>query len=109
MIIYVAGPFSHPDESVRNARFETANEYAAKLMEEGHIVFSPLSHSVPISRYLGNPNDSDFYVIQDLFWLECCEEMHVLMIDGVFESSGVRREMDHAKAIGVDIKYIVKK
>ena len=99
-------PFSSPDEQIRNARFEAANKYAAGLMSEGHIVFSPLSHSVPISKYLGNPNDSDFYVRQDLYWLMHCNEAHVLMLDGWEQSKGIKRELDEAIQRDIAVKFI---
>jgi len=107
MVIYVAAPFSHPDESVRNARFEAANAYAAKLMEQGHIVFSPLSHSVPISRYLDNPNDSKFYVNQDLYWLQYCYEVHVLMLPGYDESKGIKREIERAFNLNIPVLHVL--
>lgn len=106
MIIYVAIPFSHPDEHIRNERFEMANKYAARLMLQGRIVFSPISHSVPISKHIGNPNDSDFYVKQDLFWLKYCNEMHVLMINGWETSKGIKKETDFALGNDINIKYI---
>jgi len=106
MIIYIMCPFSHPDAQTRNARFEAANRYAAGLMSEGHIVFSPLSHSVPISRYLGNPNDSDFYVNQDLFWLQYCDKAHVLMLEGWTQSTGIRRELDETVKLNITVKFI---
>ena len=106
MIIYVAAPYSNPDESIRNARFEAANKYAARLMSEGHIVFSPLSHSVPISKYLGNENDSAFYCRQDLFWLKHCQEMHVLKLDGWLNSKGVTDEIHEADQLGIEVKFI---
>ena len=90
--IYIASPYSNPDESTRQSRFEAVNRYAAKLMLQGFIVFSPLSHSVPIAEYIGNHNDSDFYVQQDLYWLKHCDEMHILMLDGWEDSKGVETE-----------------
>lgn len=106
-VIYVACPFSHSDESVRNHRFDVANKYAARLMKLGHIVFSPLSHSVPISQYIGNPNDSDFYVRQDLYWLQFCDEVHAIMLPGYYESLGVKRETDEAHKLGILVLHII--
>lgn len=107
MIIYVAIPFSHPNEQIRNDRFEIANKYSAKLMMQGHIVFSPISHSFPISKHIGNPNDSEFYVKQDLHWLRHCDEMHVLTIDGWEKSKGIKKETAFAIENNVNIKHIL--
>jgi hypothetical protein len=36
--------------------FRIANKYAAKLISEGHIVFSPISHSHPIAKEVRTAN-----------------------------------------------------
>lgn len=100
-VIYVAIPYSHPSKKVREYRFELANQYAALLMNQGHIVFSPISHSHPISRYLKNANNSDFYVNQDLYWLQFCDEIHVIATDGWENSKGVARELKEAKKLNL--------
>ena len=49
-LVYLALPFTaHPEKS-----FEIANKVAAKLMEQGVIVFSPISHSYPIALEMSN-------------------------------------------------------
>jgi len=48
-MIYLACPYSHPDSNVREYRFKMANRAAAKLMRDGHIVYSPISHTHPIA------------------------------------------------------------
>ena len=48
-MIYLACPYSHPDNNVREHRFKMANRAAAKLMGEGHIIYSPISHTHPIA------------------------------------------------------------
>lgn len=106
-VIYVAAPFSHPKKHIRDFRFNEATKYAAALMQNGHVVFSPLSHSVPISEYLDNPNDSDFYINQDLFWLAQCDELHVLMLRGYEKSSGIKREIEEAEKWDISIRYVM--
>jgi len=97
MKIYVACPYSHPDQAVREERVLAADKYAAKLMERGHIVFSPLSHSHPISKHCKvDPTDHDFWLRQDLAWLKACHRMHVLCLDGWQESKGVKEEIEEA-------------
>ena len=95
--IYLASPYSHPDPSIRQARFDSVCKKAADLMREGYVVFSPIAHSHPISRYLRNPNDADFYLKQDLPLLEMFDEMWVLALSGWKESKGIQIEMEHAK------------
>ena len=44
-MIYLASPYSHPDPSVREQRFQNACRIAAELMRSGRIVYSPVAHS----------------------------------------------------------------
>jgi len=103
MKIYLCIPYSHIDPDVRHQRFDTANRGAAKLIKEGHVVFSPISHSHPIAPYIGNPNNSAFWVAQDLSFIEWCDEMHVICIDGWRESKGIKAEMAEANRLGKTI------
>lgn len=48
-LIYIAVPYSHKEESVRLARFESVNRAACFLMNKGYHVFSPISHTHPIA------------------------------------------------------------
>ena len=50
--IYLACPYTHPDEVTRNTRVEFASIIAAKLMCEGHVVFSPITHGHHIADHL---------------------------------------------------------
>ena len=80
--IYLAIPYTwNHDKS-----FEIANIMSAILMESGYTVFSPISHSHPISKHLTNFGDSnaDFWLAQDLCILEKCDELHVVIINESF-------------------------
>ena len=108
MKIYLACPYSHPVKAVRNDRFRAANKKAAELMQGGHIVFSPLSHSCPIADYLDNHIDHDFWMKQDLTLLEWCDQMWILDIDnGAWkESRGINAEKRYAEKIGIPVRVI---
>lgn len=99
MLLYLACPYSHPDPSVREYRYCTANRVAAQLMKAGIVVFSPLSHSVPISRHIPAVEmDHRFWMNQDLPLLCQCDEVLVLYLEGCRQSLGVRAEIFEALA-----------
>lgn len=50
MLTYLACPYSHPDRDVRQRRFDQVNAAAAWLILNEQMVFSPISHSHPISE-----------------------------------------------------------
>ena len=87
-MIYLASPYSHPDVTVREARFREACRTAARLMRAGRVVFSPIAHGHPIAEY-GLPTNWRFWERFDRQQLDRCEELVVLMLDGWRESEGV--------------------
>lgn len=105
--IYLACPYSHPDPSERERRVAIVNKKAAELMEQGNLVFSPLSHSVPISEYCKvHSTNHDFWIQQDLWILEVCNEMNILCLDGWQQSRGIEIEKTLAVKLNIPIKLI---
>lgn len=97
--IYLALPYSGQEEK----SFLHANRVAGLLMEDGHIVFSPISHSHSIGVHR---NDWEFWQKQDLAWLNLCDELMVLKNEGWEESRGVRREIEFADSLCLPIRYL---
>ena len=107
MLLYLALPYSHPDPTVREHRFRTACRASALLMKSGVVVFSPISHSVPIVAHgdLGD-TDHDFWMSMDLPVLRRCDEVLVLALGGWTASLGVRRELFEALTLRKPITLI---
>ena len=105
--IYLAGPYSHDSKLVKLKRFLDLNVKAAELMEEGYLVFSPISHSHPISKWVSKENSMsyDFWLAQDFWILDICDELHILCLDGWLESKGVLAEIARAKENGMKIVH----
>lgn len=106
--IYLACPYSDPNPSVRLARFEKVNIAAGKLMNEGHLVFSPISHTHPIAVACDLPLGFDFWEEYDRTFIGWCDLMYVLTLENWLKSKGVIREMDIAKAMGKPISFLGK-
>jgi nucleoside 2-deoxyribosyltransferase len=108
MKIYLAIPYTfNPDLS-----HKIANKVAADLMEQGHVVFSPISHGHIIADYLPDlvRTDSDWWMTQDLPFVEWSDEVHVVVIgeEGyrlIGQSKGVQMEMAHAYKHHKPIKH----
>jgi nucleoside 2-deoxyribosyltransferase len=100
--IYLACPyFREPKVS-----FYLANKKAAQLMLAGYVVFSPVSHghAIAVSERLGNAHQ--FWMQQDLPFIDWCDEVYVLMLPYWQQSKGVKAEIDYAAKLGKPIKYI---
>jgi hypothetical protein len=105
-LIYLACPYSSPDPAVREQRFHAVNRAAARLMEQGDLIFSPISHSHPIAIDGGLPKDWGFWERYDRAILGCCRTLIVLCLPGWEQSVGVQAEIKIAKELGLDIEYI---
>ena len=103
-MIYLASPYSHPDAGVRQQRFEAACRAAAALICQGKTAFSPIAHSHAICRY-GVPLDWWFWQQHDRRYLEVCDEVAVLMLDGWRESVGVQAEIAIARELDKPITF----
>lgn len=104
-MIYLARPYSHPDPAVRQERFAAACRAAAELIRRGHVVFSPVAHSHAIAQH-GLPLDWRFWSRHDRRYLEACDEVAVLMLDGWRESVGVRAEIAIARELDKPVRYL---
>lgn len=105
-LIYLASPYSHPDHDVREQRFQLACAAASRLMANGKHVFSPIAHTHPIALAGDLPKNWEYWKSYDQRMLRCCDEIHVLLLDGWQESVGVAAEMEIAKAIGLPLFYM---
>lgn len=106
-ITYLAIPYTfNPEKS-----FKIANEIAAKMMSEGKVVFSPVTHSHPISLILGDEImiDHDFWMKQDSELLKKCDEMLLVRIGKngsqlIKESRGCMAEIKIATENNIPIR-----
>lgn len=106
MKIYLAGPHSHPDPEVRRMRFEALNAATATIMGEGHIVFSPISHSHPIAVQCNLPKGFEFWRQLDESFIDWCDEVWILNLPGGHESVGLAAEIEYARSIGKPIRQL---
>ena len=105
MKIYLATPYSGTlDQKV--SRFKAVNKVAARLMREGNLVFSPISHTHPIALAGELPGDWMFWKEYDRTFIEWCDEVHVLKQDGWEDSVGIRNEIMIAAAMEKPVRYI---
>lgn len=104
-LYYLASPYSHPDANVQELRFQQVCEVAARLLEKGIYVFSPIAHTHPIAAY-GLPKDFKFWKQYDELIFSRCDALIVLMLDGWVDSVGVKAEIEMATKQGKEIYYM---
>lgn len=104
-MIYLACPYSHKDDEVRNERFHQANLHAGKLIEQGLVVYSPISHTHCIAEHCELPNDWAFWERFDRAFLERSSILCVLQLEGWLESKGVRAEIKIAQDLDIPVMF----
>ena len=102
MKIYLAIPYTGNE----NQSFKVANLVAGVLMQQGHIVFSPISHTHPIAIECDLPKGWEYWKAFDESFISFCDEIHIIKLTGYEKSKGVNGEIEIAKRIGKPIKYI---
>jgi len=108
--VYLACPYSHPNPQTMEMRYHCVNKMTAQLMEDGIIVFSPISHCHEVARYLPS-NDLyyrswDFWREYDFAFLRAARELLVLTLHGWQDSVGVTAEIAFAKECAKPIRYL---
>ena len=56
-LVYLAVPYTHEDPEIREKRFKAVSKVAGKLLNEGEMIFSPISHCHPIALECSLPKD----------------------------------------------------
>ena len=108
MRVYLATPYTHDDPKVRHKRFLEINKIAAQLMNQGFIVYSPISASHQISVDHELPFTFDYWEASCEAFIDWCDYLYVYENDGWKESVGVKAEIAYAQKIGKEIRFIKK-
>jgi hypothetical protein len=104
--IYLACPYSSLRPDVREARFKSVSKVAARLIKEGYLVFSPISHShqICIEGEMGICFET--WKALDTSLLNWADNLVVLKLEGWEKSKGVTEEIAIAKYLGKSIFYM---
>lgn len=98
-MIYLASPYTvgGADEAKMQERYEAAVVATAKLVKQGHNIFSPIVHSHPLTRcgVEGLGHDFAYWSKIDYDYLDKADQFWVLTLDGWRISTGIRAETDY--------------
>ena len=109
-LIYLAGAYSHPEEYIRQQRFERLTYISAHMYKIGICNISPITNSHICTKYYhpGLPGAWEFWKDIDEIILSKCDEIWVYT-DPSFAwtaSVGVQGECEYAEAHDIPIRYI---
>lgn len=101
--VYLSIPYSSVDHQ---ESFETANRITARLYKMGKVVYSPISHSHPIATQESLPGGFKFWEKIDKCFIDWCDYMVVVKMDGWKESKGVHKEIEYCRSLKKPIVYL---
>lgn len=108
LLTYLACPYTHSDPLVKQERFDLVTKLAGQLMNQGHIIFSPITHCHPIAEFCSLPGDWKYWEKTCRAYMRYSSEMIVYQLDGWDKSDGVKAEMEIAVEMGIPIYYCTK-
>jgi hypothetical protein len=104
MITYLASPYTSDHQPTCHERYHLACKAAAHLMQQGHVVFSPIAHSHGIARFIKD-HSHDLWMLQDLPFLDFAAKMVVLTLPGWEESKDIKQEIEYARDKGIPVEH----
>jgi hypothetical protein len=104
---YLATPYWHKEETIRNAREKAATVITAHLMNTGIHVFSPIVHFAAISRYWKRTWTQDELLDMDLPILANAHGLIVAELPGYSTSKGTKTEMSAAEELKLPIFHML--
>lgn len=103
---YLATVYSKWPDGIEDA-FKTAARCAARLLERGHAVYSPIAHTHPLAIYGAiDPMRHDIWLPADEPFMEAARECWVVLMPGWRESKGITHEIEWFLAHNKPVKYL---
>jgi hypothetical protein len=114
-LVYLASPYSSADKSIIERRVSDVQAATAKLIEQGNLIFSPIVHSHPLSPLVSwspvntctRPESATSeWMCYDKAFIDHCDELWVLMLDGWDTSRGVSDEIAYAYEHNIPVRFV---
>ncbi len=104
-VAYLSCPYFHPDPFIKEMRHTIVNRVAFELMTQGIMVYSPLTHNLPIDR-LGIHGNWVTWKNFDHMMISKCNRLIVLMLPDWEHSKGVAAEIAYAEKHEIPIEWM---
>ena len=104
--VFVISPYTDDDLEVIAHRVKEAERYVASLVRQGVVVYSTIAAMDHIVKTYQLPSDYPFWQKHCEQMISCSSKVHILMLDGYDESTGVADELQIAVSMGKPITTI---
>ncbi len=101
-LIYMGAPLSHPNRRVMDARVFAVNAIVTRLLLQGDLILSPITHGYPLAAH-GLGTSWECFERLDLALLDRCDRLHILPFPGWHNRSWTPRTLgDLAASIAAE-------
>lgn len=105
-MIYLAQPYTHPEKSVRNYRYNAALHICADYTKMGFLIYSPIIHYHNVAERFHLPTDFPFWRELNFSALARCDEIWVFPLEGWDKSLGLKAEIREAARLNIPPTYL---
>lgn len=106
-MIYLASPYSHENDAIREERYEAVAQLCANLfLREREPIFSPIIYGHRWASEFNLKSDHIAWLRFNTAMLRTCHTLWVMKLDGWQESKGVQAEIKLAQTLLMPIHYI---
>ena len=105
-LIYLASPYSHPEDRVREENFRKVSKMAAHLVSQGKVVVSPITYGHTLLDFKEMPSNWEFWSHFCSSILFKCDRLIVYKMEGWDKSLGVDEEISIARDHGIPVEYL---
>jgi len=102
MKIYLATPYTGYEKE----SFKEVNKLAGKLINEGYVVFSPISHSHPIATECNLSKKWSYWKWLDICFIHWCDQLYISSFGNWKKSEGVKREIGIARTLNKPVHFM---
>jgi hypothetical protein len=106
--IYLASPYTHPEESIMLSRFYQAVDFCAWAFKKGLYVYSPIVHWHPVATIRELPKDYMPWEKQGEVMMNSSRALWVLCLPGWEQSRGVLSEIIYIASLKKEIRFVHK-
>lgn len=104
-MLYLASPYSHPEERVRTRRYLATREFVYAQLQLGYPLVSPIVYCHQFARDFGAPLDAKSWRYLNESLLIRSEAVWVLTLQGWDSSVGVKAELEAAELLGLPVTH----
>ena len=105
-MIYLASPYTHPDQDVMDKRYDQVAGYCATYAEQHLVIYSPIAHWHPIAKQFKLPREAQYWRFHNREMIQLCRELWVLGLAGWKISVGIEEDRQFAKVYHKEVKII---